>query len=58
MGTLSDFVTIFFVKCYNKFTGPRSPVGNVFTDVSLTADPGIAVRSRPGPMLSWRLIMK
>ena len=44
MGTLSDFVTIFFVKCYNKFTGPRSPVGNVSsnTDVSLTADPGIA----------------
>ena len=28
------------------------------TDASLTADPGVAVRSRPGPILSWRLIMK
>ena len=28
------------------------------TDASLTADPGVHVRSRPGPILSWRLIMK
>ena len=28
------------------------------TDASLTADPGVAFRSRPGPILSWRLIMK
>ena len=28
------------------------------TDVCLTADPGSRVRSQPGPILSWRLIMK
>ena len=28
------------------------------TDASLTADPGSQVRSRPGPILWWRLIMK
>ena len=28
------------------------------TDACLTADPGVAIRSRPGPILSWRLIMK
>ena len=28
------------------------------TDAYLTADPGDGVRSRSGPILSWRLIMK
>ena len=28
------------------------------TDACLTADPGVASSSRPGPILSWRLIMK
>ena len=28
------------------------------TDASLTADQGSRVRSQPGPILSWRLIMK
>ena len=28
------------------------------TDAFLTADPGVRVRSRSGPILSWRLIMK
>ena len=28
------------------------------TDACLTADPGSRVRSRAGPILSWRLIMK
>ena len=28
------------------------------TDESLTADPGVKVRSRPGPILLWRLIIK
>ena len=28
------------------------------TDACLTADPGVQVRSRSGPILSWRLIMK
>ena len=28
------------------------------TDASLTADPGVLGQSRPGPILSWKLIMK
>ena len=28
------------------------------TDASLTADPGVAIRTLPNPILSWRLIMK
>ena len=28
------------------------------TDACLTADSGVAIRSRSGPILSWRLIMK
>ena len=28
------------------------------TDACLAADPGARVRSRSGPILSWRLIMK
>ena len=28
------------------------------TDAKLTADPGVASRSRPGSILLWRLIIK
>ena len=28
------------------------------TDACLTADPGVAIRSRSGPIVSWRLILK
>ena len=34
------------------------PVTCLATDASLTADLGSRVRSRPGPILSWRLIIK
>ena len=42
-------------------TGPRSAVGDVAylaTDACLTVVPGVANRSRPCPILLWRLIMK
>ena len=33
-------------------------VTHLATEACLTAYPGVASRSRPGPILSWRLIMK
>ena len=49
-----------FITCYQTNAGPRSAVGNVsgYRCVSDCRSRGARVRSRSGPILSWRLIMK
>ena len=48
------------LRSQSNYTGPRSAVGNVsgYRCVSDCRYRGLRVRSWPGPILSWRLIMK
>ena len=43
----------------SKQLGPRmDQPGRLTTDECLTADPGVPSGNQPGPILSWRYIMK
>ena len=48
-------LSYFGVSSMGRFAGPRSAVGNVSVWLQIQ---GSEVRSRSGPILSWRLIMK